>query len=201
MIDYALAPNSYIYDIEKAKTENYDGLYIPVQKAFAMWSERFLNNASVLNNTLTAKVLWQDVSGLIKTLTPDDYSLEIDNVKGIKVIIDKKKGKGNAVIGLIAGSDLSTTKDNIVWSWHIWVTDDPTKPENVSNYGHSGGGSNQLEFIGNQASDGNIIPFTPKYMDRNLGAVSNKFLGDDWNKSGGLMYQWGRKDPIPPVNV
>lgn len=199
VIDYALAPNSYIYDIEKAKTENYDGLYIPVQKAFAMWSERFLNNASVLNNTLTAKVLWQDVSGLIKTLTPDDYSLEIDNVKGIKVIIDKKKGKGNAVIGLIAGSDLSTTKDNIVWSWHIWVTDDPTKPENVSNYGHSGGGSNQLEFIGNQASDGNIIPFTPKYMDRNLGAVSNKFLGDDWNKSGGLMYQWGRKDPIPPL--
>jgi hypothetical protein len=37
---------------------------------------------------------------------------------------------GNAVIA--AYNDAGT----IVWSWHIWVTDDPTKPENVSNYGH-----------------------------------------------------------------
>jgi hypothetical protein len=36
-------------------------------------------------------------------------------------------------------------------------------------------------------------------MDRNLGAINKSFLGKDWNKSGGLLYQWGRKDPIPPL--
>ena len=36
-------------------------------------------------------------------------------------------------------------------------------------------------------------------MDRNLGAVSKSFLGNQWQKSGGLMYEWGRKDPFPPL--
>ena len=36
-------------------------------------------------------------------------------------------------------------------------------------------------------------------MDRNLGATSKSFLDDQWQKSGGLMYEWGRKDPFPPL--
>ncbi len=204
--DYTLAPNSYIFykDGVLPSGEKVDGLYIPIEKAFAMWGANgYLNNINILNNTLTAKVLWEDVSGLIKTLTPNDYNLSIElnstdiKLSKIKVVIDKSKGEGNAVIGLISGDNLSSVKDNVIWSWHVWITDNPAK--DASSYSHSGGGAAQLEFVGGQGSDIDIIPFTPKYMDRNLGAVNSKFLGDDWHKSGGLMYQWGRKDPLPPL--
>lgn len=204
--DYTLAPNSYIFykDGLLPSGEKVDGLYIPIEKAFSMWDANgYLNNSNILNNTLTAKVLWEDVSGLIKTLDPNDYNLNLElnstdvKLSKIKVVIDKSKGEGNAVIGLVSGNNLSPAKDNVVWSWHVWVTDNPASQ--TTSYGHSGGGATQLEFVGGQGSDNDIIPFTPKYMDRNLGAVSSKFLGDDWHKSGGLMYQWGRKDPLPPL--
>lgn len=73
--------------------------------------------------------------------------------------------KGNAVIA--AYSDAGCTKGNVLWSWHIWLTDLPVE----CNYG-----------------SGRVM------MDRNLGATSAapgeaEFLG--------LLYQWGRKDPFP----
>lgn len=70
--------------------------------------------------------------------------------------------KGNAVIG---AKDI---KGNILWSWHIWLTDKPK--EHIYN---------------NEAGT---------VMDRNLGAVSST-PGDIG--ALGLFYQWGRKDPFP----
>lgn len=60
---------------------------------------------------------------------------------------------------------------NIVWSWHIWVTDKP------QNQGYSNG------YVA---------------LDRNLGAVTNDYSTFQANHSAwaGLYYQWGRKDPI-----
>ncbi len=60
---------------------------------------------------------------------------------------------------------------NIVWSWHIWVTDKPL------NQGYSNG------YVA---------------LDRNLGAVTDdhrtyRKAHSSWS---GLYYQWGRKDPI-----
>ena len=69
--------------------------------------------------------------------------------------------EGNAVI---AAKDAS---DNILWSWHIWLTDKPE--EHV--YAKSAG----------------------TVMDRNLGATSAT-PGDVG--ALGLFYQWGRKDPF-----
>ena len=68
--------------------------------------------------------------------------------------------EGNAVI---AARDAS---GNILWSWHIWFTDEPESQVYKNNAG--------------------------TMMDRNLGDtfVSTK-VG-----SGGLLYQWGRKDPF-----
>ena len=70
--------------------------------------------------------------------------------------------KGNAVI---AAKDSS---GDILWSWHIWLTDE----------------------LGEQIywGDGGIV------MDRNLGAISSE-LGNCG--ASGLLYQWGRKDPFP----
>lgn len=70
--------------------------------------------------------------------------------------------QGNAVIALKDGAG------NILWSWHIWVCNEP---------------------IGTSAANGY------EFMDRNLGALNN-MPGDINNR--GLLYQWGRKDPFLP---
>lgn len=73
--------------------------------------------------------------------------------------------RGNVRIG---GRDAA---GNLIWSWHIWVTD---RPRNY-NYGNG--------YVS---------------MDRNLGAVSTD--PSDFNASvpvlSGCAYQWGRKDPF-----
>ncbi|MFD1629285.1 hypothetical protein [Pseudopedobacter beijingensis] len=76
--------------------------------------------------------------------------------------------KGNA---LIAGFN---SANEIVWSWHIWGTDDPSR---------------NLHYVNND-----------KYllMDRNLGATS---AAQDDVKAYGLYYQWGRKDPFMSSKV
>jgi hypothetical protein len=84
-------------------------------------------------------------------------------VSGISRIITAttSSNEGNAVVAL---------KDNdgtIYWSWHIWVTDDPTA-NTWTNNGYT-------------------------FMDRNLGATDNQLN----LASRGLFYQWGRKDPFP----
>ncbi|MBM7418488.1 MULTISPECIES: T9SS type A sorting domain-containing protein [Chryseobacterium] len=180
--DWMKAPNSYIFEPSQAN----DGIYIPVKKAYAMWTGyKFLGYSGIPEGNITADVLWEDSHGLIKSGL--DYALEIEgsgeNAK-MKVPVNKSK-KGNAVV-------VFRVNDEIFWSWHIWVTDDPTN------------GSTYKSFTGVKREKSNgtveVIPDADwKWMDRNLGALSNSITADDWNKNGGLLYQWGRKDPIPPL--
>lgn len=70
-------------------------------------------------------------------------------------------GRGNAVIAAL-------DKDGqIVWSWHIWLTEQPAL----------------------QTLDNGTV-----FMDRNLGATASK--PSDGAATYGLKYQWGRKDPF-----
>ncbi len=181
--DWTKAPNSYIF----IPNQENDGIYIPVKKAFAMWKNGTeMGGSSVPDGNITADVYWEDVPGLIKSGT--NYSLELigngENAK-IKIPINKAK-KGNAVIAL-RGSD-----GQIYWSWHVWVTDDPS---NGSKY-------KSFDGIKRQRNDGTIedIPATDwGWMDRNLGALTGTITSGEWSRSGGLLYQWGRKDPQPPL--
>lgn len=176
----AKAPNSYIFDIGLAQTNNYGGLEIPVAKAYKMWAEYEYLKSDGLPNPIpagvqTASLYWEDVPGLI-----DKVSLVpgADPSKSkIKVEINRGRGKGNAVVAL-------KVDETIYWSWHVWVTDNPA--EGV--YYQQG---TETDIAGR--------PINIQYMDRNLGATSSSFLGDQWQKSGGLMYEWGRKDPFPPL--
>ncbi|GEM_PF-4277354 len=67
---------------------------------------------------------------------------------------------GNALIALYDENNV------IIWSWHIWSTDQPKDQVYSNNAG--------------------------TMMDRNLGALSASKEG---TLSWGLIYQWGRKDP------
>ena len=119
------------------------------------------NSSESVGDVSSVEVLWE-------TFGTDEAPSVGDLIKSIKY----KNGKiyfktpetyreGNAVI---AAKDASGT---ILWSWHIWMTD---QPEEQVYYNHAG-----------------------TVMDRNLGATSAT-PGDVG--ALGLLYQWGRKDPF-----
>lgn len=86
-----------------------------------------------------------------------------------RISFKASSNEGNAVIAAF-------DKDgNIIWSWHIWLTDMPQVLDYENNPVYQSGGKTNGFFV----------------MDRNLGAVGT--TGDD---AFGLFYQWGRKDPF-----
>ena len=81
------------------------------------------------------------------------------------IYLSTGESEGNALVSL------RSADGEILWSWHIWVTNRPIT-----------------------TSEGNNL----QWMDRNLGALSNE-IGDVANR--GMLYQWGRKEPFLPSLV
>ena len=117
--------------------------------------------SNLLHSTESASLLWEtfgtsvapSVGDLIKSVSYKDGYITFQTADTFK--------EGNAVI---AAKD---ALGNILWSWHIWLTDQPQAQEYYNNAG--------------------------TMMDRNLGATSAT-PGDVG--ALGLLYQWGRKDPF-----
>lgn len=118
-------------------------------------------------------VLWQTENYLIDY---DSYDAEKGTYTFFVGSKDVEDDNGN-VIGtrvpygnvVLAAYD---EKENIIWSWHLWLT--------------SG-----VEEVSTSAG---------VFMDRNLGAYYNgngSIDTDDVYASYGLYYQWGRKEPFP----
>lgn len=117
---YYLFPNSYI-------VKPGERLYIPVRKAWRAWSQHPMNS-EIPEGTMACELLWQDASSLISNidLTPH-YSQPMKDSE-IVVQTNASAGEGNAVVAL-------TMNGEIVWSWHIWVTDyDPEPAANHYRY-------------------------------------------------------------------
>ena len=119
------------------------------------------NSETSVGNVVSASILWETFG----TSTSPEY---LDLISGLcykdGYIVFQTAGtfkEGNAVI---AAKDAF---GNILWSWHIWLTD---QPEGQEYYNDAG-----------------------TMMDRNLGATSAT-PGDVG--ALGLLYQWGRKDPF-----
>lgn len=92
------------------------------------------------------------------------------------VNFDPESGKISFYASGIEGNALIAAKDaegNILWSWHIWATDQPQDQHYINSVG---------EF---------------DVQDRNLGATrADRGTGDEWKESCGLDFNWGRKDPF-----
>jgi len=119
------------------------------------------NSSESVGNVECAEVLWESFG---TSETPKVGSLVSSvSVQGDAIVFDVADPyrEGNAVI---AAKDASGT---ILWSWHIWLTDEPGEQVYYNNAG--------------------------TMMDRNLGATSAT-PGDVG--ALGLLYQWGRKDPF-----
>ena len=103
--------------------------------------------------------------------------------------------KGNALVAIRKKSD--PTMGDILWSWHLWVTDyDPyieTTPV-AGNYIYAVPNGEIHRYAGdtwNSAAYGNAF-----IMDRNLGARIAIGPGHEAYDRIGLYYQGGRKDPF-----
>ena len=105
----------------------------------------------------SVELVWEDKPGVIAGLAFD----------GQKVSFMSTGIKGNALIAV------KDANNKILWSWHIWSTDQPQEQVYVNERG---------TFI---------------VLDRNIGATQS-YYGDEttWHNSIGVRYQWGRKDPF-----
>lgn len=130
-------------------------------------------NGSVELATAKVKLLWQNKRSLIKYLDMrDGYAMFY--------LVPDKDEDGNELDSVVPGSALIgayDANDNLIWSWHIWVTNnDPMAVENTITIGDV------------------------TMMNQNLGADTNNEGSSDKDaiaRSYGVYYQWGRKDPLP----
>ena len=160
---------------------------------FVNHNDNVINNAIIAEGQAkTAEVLWSDVPNLISNIqvnTPSTnylfFEIKKENIKN-----------GNAVIGL-------KVNGTIVWSWHIWVTDEDLSVTPYV-YGYYFSRVN-LGWIGE------INNTQQKYISRSclIRAIqdeSNKisqaqiiqkgYFESNYLDGESLFYQWGRKDPM-----
>ena len=123
-------------------------------------------------NPRSARLLWEDVNGFVTDVT----------LSGGRVHYNTTGNVGNAVIAVYDGPNAT---GNILWSWHIWGVGD-TLPESYD-YATKDGVVNQI-------------------MDRDLGAFpatdeqrlqTTRVAEDENYVCHAMLYQWGRKDPMP----
>jgi hypothetical protein len=129
----------------------------PVARAYTHDGSAFTNTLQIggeYNGEFEAAVLWADVAGISAEVVGSGINAKV-------TVQTAGTTPGNAVVAIKKG-------DDIVWSYHIWVTDYVPDATNTFPYN---------DFV---------------FMDRNLGATANDFSEEAY----GLYYQWGRKDPF-----
>lgn len=125
------------------------------------------NSDEPIATAVTQEVLWETISCTSKAESGTIISSVKMDGEYVEFIVPSPLQEGNSVIAV---KDMS---GNILWSWHIWVTDQP-----------------QEQLFSNSTGD-------YYFLDRNLGATrADRGTGDEWRESVGALYQWGRKDPF-----
>ena len=128
------------------------------------------NSDTSVGTVASASLIWETYNNA-STVVEKSVISSVSYADGyISFTLPDPVQPGNALIAALDASD------NILWSWHIWI---PETAITTGTYGIS----------------------TPEMMDRNLGALVPATVGASPVdiRSGGLFYQWGRKDPFLPA--
>ena len=156
-IDLSKEGTSNTYIISEANLYSFDASVIGNGNDGIIQDAGFHTDAAEIEPS-AVDVLWSEPSGLISNL---NY-----NQEKRRIIFTSAGIEGNAVI--VAKDE----QGDIIWSWHIWSTDEPKE-----------------QYYKNSIGEFHIL-------DRNLGATrADRGDGNEWEESVGTLYQWGRKDP------
>ena len=147
------------------------------------------------NNSATpdgAELLWQDVNGMITAVGIDGDFLTF-TVAGTAA--------GNAVIAAKKGS-------TIVWSWHIWVTDETlssTTSVNASSHTYAVADVN-VGWISDKVKttyQGStcVVRATCNNVTLEFTVQQPNHVAQTFSNGRNPYYQWGRKDPEIPMNL
>lgn len=166
------------------------------------------NNTGV--NPTTATLLWQDSKGLIKNVTLDGDYVKFEVTSEFADLVE-----GNALIAVTDGT-------NILWSWHIWITE-VTEDQNINSTDSPSGNvyagqTMAATIIGKKVVENSLPNVTDAKIAAFLGlcdlSVSPKEIKIEFVQEGteateivtlkqkGLFdmnapfYQYGRKDPL-----
>jgi hypothetical protein len=169
-------------------------------------------------------VVWTSNKDLIQKMEIIDGSID---TAILKVTLNQNMTGNAVVALHVGNGGWTANKHNdpVIWSWHIWAPRSVIEkytfdPENASNGGVIPANE---QFVDPMTSAG--VPMKTTFMDRDLGArlpfINEHIYGyntmdyagplgsynnfnptaiarlDQMHDSGGLHYQWGRKDPLP----
>ena len=162
--------NTYIESVNERYVNTYSNCYIISEKG----KYRFPVRQAIKDLQLTnARVdwLWASKERVGKF---DDITELIDtshlNYDGSNIMFQvgdnnpfSKLQKGNVILAL------KNQNNDIVWTWHIWITDEPK----------------DVVYDGEGRT----------FLDRNIGALSANVVSSIIDNYG-FVYQWGRKDPF-----
>ena len=125
----------------------------------------------------SAQILWQTAQSLLFDVTYEDGYVYFT----LNGSVGGELTQGNASIAVYGGEHCT---GDLLWSWHIWVTD-ADLDGNLQTWTIHSSYSSYTNYV------------NPQLMDRNLGALGDEpYSLSNKHSANGLMYQWGRKDPF-----
>ena len=143
-----------------------------------------------------ACLIWQDTQNLISNISFDSAN------QYVKFEVNKATiHNGNAIIAVRDASNI------ILWSWHIWVTEEDLTPVEITNYqGHK---YDLMPINIGWCGDGNTTSYAQREVKVKIKqkdsdkivelALTQKAHCEGDRKAGNCtFYQWGRKDPMLP---
>lgn len=151
-----------------------------------------------------AELVWQDAKDLV---TDIEYNPG-DNGGNISFHVDKATiQQGNAVIAV------KDAEGTVLWSWHIWVTDEKISADNtiaVTNYQKTeidfmpvnlGWCDGETVTFGNAARSCQVRFIAGNGSNEQTETITiTQSAGTVTTYDGSPYYQWGRKDPFLPSN-
>lgn len=211
-LDFDVDANCYILNPPMGGVASYS--FNVVHRPNIFWADRFGvdSNPEYINNYIHptdkwyARIIWSDFEmtkeearSFLAVAEGNATGSYMDASQRVTVNIPAGHPGGNALIGIYKNPD---APEQIVWSWHLWITDyDPDSIAGLApkenQYVYHVPGGQVYRFASDTSYDGNISIWAEgqRYanaylMDRALGSLS---------ETGGAeckTYQFGRKDPF-----
>lgn len=150
-------------------------------------------------NVTKSEIVWQDEQDLITNVSIGNGGADNDYI--YFYVGQSTIHQGNAVIA-------AYNEGEVLWSWHIWVTDtDFSTPDVVTNY--SGIVYEFLPVNIGESAYGTDYNYDGREVQLRIQQIGSALTSDcpivqKENKlyrytGNNTFYQWGRKDPIPPI--